>query len=343
MKSCLRAFTLLSAAVMLCLASASAEPTRLTVDGKERNYLLVQPGGYSPRPTIVMLHGLNGSGEDVARATGLDRLASQSGWVAVFPDRQLPLQGWNFFPPGKEPSLLIERSRAIGGVPNDVRFIETLVTDLTRRGISDPKRIYLAGFSNGGFMALRMICTHAEMFAAVGLLVGGMPDLVGNDCNPAKPLPAVMVNSTADASVPYGGGTVQPIGLFSVWPTERLVGFFRKLDGCSEEHEQSLLANATPNKVEVTNWTTCPGGSVLLYRVVGGDHGAPWNNNIDAGRLLMNFFRDRSASLHVVAEPAIRPSVKAVFERYNLLGSCVGLQQAGKREQSLLSAPPARF
>jgi polyhydroxybutyrate depolymerase len=320
MESRLRACTLSSAAVMFYLASASAEPTRLTVEGKERSYLLVQPGGHTPRPTIVMLHGLNGSGEDVARSTGLDRLAPQSGWVAAFPDRQSPLQGWNFFPAGKEPPLLIERSRAIGGVPNDVRFIEALVTDLTRRGISDPKRIYLAGFSNGSFMALRMICAHAELFAAVGLLVGGMPELVGKECNPAKPLPAMMLNSTADASVPYAGGVVQPIGLFSAWPTERLAAFFRKLNGCSERYEDSLLLNARPNIVEVTNWTSCVAGPVVLYRVVGGDHGALWNNNIDVGGLLMNFFRDHGVPLHTSAEPAVKYSVKAVFEQYKLLG-----------------------
>src|SRR5690348_16625394 len=90
---------------------------------------------------IIMRHGLNGSGAEIARTSGLDQLAPQSGWVAVFPDRQFPLQGWNFFPVGKEPPLLIERSRAIGGIPNDLGFLEALVTDLTRRGISDPKRI----------------------------------------------------------------------------------------------------------------------------------------------------------------------------------------------------------
>jgi polyhydroxybutyrate depolymerase len=316
MKALIQAWTLGSAAVMLNVASLAAEPARLTIDGKERTYLIEKPPGQAPRPTIIMLHGLNGSGADVARATGLDRLAPQSGWVAVFPDRQPPLQGWNFFPSGREPSLLLERSRAIGGVPNDAGFLKALVADLVRRGVSDPKRIYLAGVSNGSFMALRMICADAEIFAAVGLLVGGMPEVLGDECRPAKPVPVMMLNGTADTTVPYAGGAVQPGGLFSAWPTERLAAFFRKLNGCSERHDDSLLPNARPNKVEVTHWTSCAGGPVLSYRVIGADHAAPWNNNVDVGRLLTSFFNSKSRS-----DVRAQTSVKAVFEQHNLLGT----------------------
>jgi polyhydroxybutyrate depolymerase len=139
-----------------------------------------------------------------------------------------------------------------------------------------------------------MVCEDAKMFATVGLLVGGMPEALGDGCRPTKPLPVMMLNGTADASVPYAGGLVQPFGLFSAWPTERLVAFFRNLNGCSESHDASVLPDAVPKKVEVTRWPNCAGGPVLQYRVIGGDHGALWNNNVDVGRSLANFFRSNS-------------------------------------------------
>jgi polyhydroxybutyrate depolymerase len=296
MNSIVQTCALAGAAIMLILGSVAAEPARFAFGGRERTYIIERPPGQTPRPTVIMLHGLNSTGADIARLTGLDRLAPQNGFVVLFPERMPQLQGWNFFPRGKEPSLLIERTRASGGAPDDVGFLKGLVADLVGRGISDPKRIYLAGGSNGSFMTLRMICADASMFAAVGLLVGGMPDMLGDECRPAKPIPVMMLNGTTDISVPYAGGPVQPGGIFSAWPTERLVAFLRKLNGCAEKQEQSLLPNTGATKIEVVHWTNCADAPVVFYRVIGGDHSAPWNSNVNVGALLLDFFRGKVRS-----------------------------------------------
>ena len=271
---------------------ATSAVERMQVNGQTRTYLLHRPAAPGPRPTIIMLHGFNGTGANIARQSGLDRLAPQSGLVAVFPDRLPQLQGWNFFPPGKEPPMLLERTRAVGGAPDDVGFLKGLVAELVRRGIADPKRIYLAGLSNGSFMTLRMICADAGMLAAVALLVGGMPELLGADCRPAKPVAALMINGTADRVVPYAGGMVQPGNAFPAWSTERLVEFFRRLDGCSADAEQSVLPSASPHKVEAAHWTSCGGASVVFYRVVGAGHDAA--SALNVGQLLLDFFRDKT-------------------------------------------------
>jgi poly(3-hydroxybutyrate) depolymerase len=89
MKSLVHACAVFGAAVILHFASMAGEHPQLRIDGKDRSYLLERPLGPGPRPTIIMLHGLNGSGADIARTSVLDQLVPQSGWVAVFPDRQL--------------------------------------------------------------------------------------------------------------------------------------------------------------------------------------------------------------------------------------------------------------
>ena len=187
--------------------------------------------------------------------------------------------------------MLIERTRATG-VPDDVAFLKTLVADLVRRGISDPKRFYLAGLSNGSFMALRMICSNADLFAAVGLLLNGMPEVVGADCRPPKPIAVMMINGTADQIVPYGGGPVQPGGLFNVWPAERLEKFFRQLNGCAGTDDHSDLPNVGQKKVEVVRSKICTGDPVAFYRIIGGGHALPAELNV--GRLLLDFFRDKA-------------------------------------------------
>ena len=70
-------------------------------------------------------------------------------------------------------------------------------------------------------MALRMICVDAEIFAALGLLVSGMPDVVAAACNATKAIPVLIVKGTADPIVPHAGGLVANV--LPVWPTERLV------------------------------------------------------------------------------------------------------------------------
>jgi polyhydroxybutyrate depolymerase len=175
-----------------------------------------------------MLHGARSDAAFIARATGLSQLAPQQGMVAVFPQATARTV-WNFFPAGTETERFLALSREEGGIPDDVAFLNALVADLALRGISDPRRIFLAGSSNGGFMTLRMLCTGASC-AAIGVLISGMPEPVGADCGRARPTPTVMIKGTTDPLVPYAGGLVGP-GL-GVWPTDRLVAFLRQLDQC---------------------------------------------------------------------------------------------------------------
>jgi polyhydroxybutyrate depolymerase len=231
-----------------------------------------------------MLHGAGSDAAFIARATGLAQRAPQQGMVAVFPQATARTV-WNFFPAGTETERFLAVSREAGGIPDDVAFLNALVADLAQRGISDPRRTFLAGSSNGGFMTLRMLCTGAS-FAAIGMLISGMPDPVGADCRRARPTPTVMIKGTADSEVPYAGGLMNPA--VGVWPTDRLVAFLRQLDKCISPSKTSDIAGTL---VEIEDSGNCPGGAVLLYRIHGGGHETPPLPN--AAQLLLDFFRDK--------------------------------------------------
>jgi polyhydroxybutyrate depolymerase len=265
-----------------------AETLQLSVNGQARTALVERPTEQSPRPTIIMLHEADGTAAGIAHSSGLGRIAPRRGFAAVFP-QGLAGSRWNFYPPGKETPGFLEMSRRVGGVPDDVAFLKTIVADLVRRRISDPKRIYISGTSNGGFMALRMICVDAEMFAALGLLISGMPDVVAAACNATRAIPVLMVKGTADPIVPHAGGLVANV--LPVWPTERLVTFFLRLDGCSGPAEQAILPGQHPQKIEIDQWMKCAGASVVLYRIVGGGHFLP--PTIQVGEVLLDFLQDK--------------------------------------------------
>src|SRR4051794_39251476 len=89
--------------VLLVLSSLTspcggADMLQLTVDREQRSYLLARPDARSTTtPTIIMLHGVNGTAERIAQLTGLDRLGPQQGFATVFRSRA-PMSGTVFCP-----------------------------------------------------------------------------------------------------------------------------------------------------------------------------------------------------------------------------------------------------
>jgi polyhydroxybutyrate depolymerase len=263
---------------------AAAEPVQIAVNGQERAYLLERPAVPGPHPTLIMLHGAGGT---AAGESGLGPVALAHGFAAVFPDGRG--RRWNFHPPGQATAVDVQFFQQHGGVPDDVAFLKAIIVDLVRRGISDPKRVHLVGFSLGGVMALRMTWIHADLFAAIAVLVSAMADVNGANCRPATPLPALILSGTADPLIPYAGGRTNRGDV--LWPAERLVAFFRRLNGCSEPALSSAVWNPQPQAIEVELSAKCAGGPVAFYRIVGGGHNIP--PVLDGRRMLLDFFHDK--------------------------------------------------
>ena len=231
-----------------------------------------------------MLHGGGGRASEEAQLSGLAQLGPREGFVTIFPQATGGL--WNFFLTGEETVQYAKFFQNHGGLPDDVAFLKMLAADLVRDGIADPKRIYLAGRSLGGVMVLRLACLDAERFAAIGLLISAMPQVIGSHCHPPKPVPVLMINGTDDRVLPYKGlrGDV-------MWPTERLVAFFGQLNGCEKAAQESVLPGQGRQSVVVERLTGCSGGPVVLYRIVGGGHVVP--ETLKASRALLDFFRGK--------------------------------------------------
>jgi poly(3-hydroxybutyrate) depolymerase len=308
-----RSFAALTIAAMALVSSQcraapgphpDVEHMSLSVDGQERTYLIERPNAPGPQPTVIMLHGRGGNAAEMAKGTGLAQLAQQENFVAVFANGMA--HQWNVFPPGTAPQGFMEQGRAGGGIGDDVAFIKTLVGDLIQHGISDPKRIYLAGFSNGGEMTLRMACVAPELFAAVATISNSMSEPVGQDCARVRPLPIVMMHGTADKTSPYAGGDSRRHE-FTFWGVERTIAFFRKLDGCADRSTQTPLPapEQQASGATLTLWSQCAGGAVELVRIEGGVHRVP--DAAFTAPTLWSFLRDKSRGSGMVeAAPAAR-------------------------------------
>ena len=282
---------ILSAGASLAAAAPPEDVTqaKITFDGKVRTYLIETPQGSGPKPTIIMLHGRGSTAAAVAKATGLAPLGTQQDFVAVFPNALA--HEWNHFPPDPVPDTDAKRYTGVGGPPDDVGFLKALLADLVQRGVTDPKHVYLAGFSNGGFMATRLACEDADAFAAIALISSSMSNLAAANCHPSQPLPILIEKGTADTHVPYAGGQTLD-HTFTGLSADQLTDFFTKLDGCSQPADASQIPGPKKKTIDVSTWSKCTSGPVVLYKVNGGIHTV--YKVPDPAETLWDFFKDHS-------------------------------------------------
>jgi polyhydroxybutyrate depolymerase len=255
------------AAVLLGLVFGSASSgfaEELLVDTRDgTRSAIVQPAAHGRAPTVVVLHGALVSAEYTANSYGFAQAGKRYGFAAVFP-RGIDLL-WND-----------GRAAAWNSGADDVTFLRRLARDLVTSGTADPARLYLVGVSNGGMMALRMLCEAPDSFAGIATIIAGMPDLVGAACRSHRPVSVIMFNGTADPLIPYSGGEVGFSGLQGrVWPIERTAVFLAHRNGCATGSKAVVSGPAAPDAIRVVrlDWTHCSSErGVTLYRVEGGGH-----------------------------------------------------------------------
>jgi polyhydroxybutyrate depolymerase len=226
-----------------------------------RRALLYQLQG-SPRPTLMVLHPYSGDAPSTARYSGFLQAAVPRGLNVVVPDAIG--HEWHDTP-DETPSH-----------NNDLAFLGSLVEKLAAEGIADPKRVFIAGISNGGMMAFAIACARPDLFAGVGTISAGMPKHAFESCGLDKPMPLVMINGDADDVLPYRGGDVgNPSGFFRTTAgVEQTAALFAKLHAgnAAREPERTPIRDGK-RLIERIDWST---GSIYpvatVLKVAGGRH-----------------------------------------------------------------------
>ncbi len=286
--------------VALCLGSASAQSAAagpqpvahtLVHGGLTREYLLhVPPGVTQPAPLVVALHGRGGDGAQMAAMTGFTALAERLGFVVLFPSGMD--QQWNY----------------VQGVPgyqlevDDVGFIVGLAQELAAAGTVDPNRMYVTGFSNGGFMAQLLACQVPDVFAAFASVgaagYGGQPGA----CGPPRPTSVLFVHGTHDAAIPWEGLRQEtPQGMVTLLASvSETMAFWAQRLGCSLESTSSLLPNlerSPATRTQLVEFQGCPAGTELrLVAVQGGGHNWPGHPGVLPPQVAGNVSTDFDAS-----------------------------------------------
>ena len=146
-------------------------------DAGARTYKLYVPASYSAAsdarvPLVVMLHGCTQDPDDFAAGTRMNALADEQGFIVAYPAQEVRANGskcWNWF-------RAEDQARDRG----EPALIAGITREIAARYRVDGRRIFVAGLSAGGAMAVVLAATYPELYAAAGVH-SGLPYAVARD------------------------------------------------------------------------------------------------------------------------------------------------------------------
>ncbi len=255
---------------MGCLAVAArtltaAEPVRLTirVGENQRTALAFFPETVpaSGSPVVFIFHGHGGSAESSVK--GFDIQAHWPEAICIY--MQGLLTPSKLDPEGKQAGW----QRAPGEQDNrDIKFFDAMLAELRAQHKIDNRRIYVTGFSNGGFFTYALWAARGNVLAAVAPCACS----AGDNLKFLKPKPCLHLTGNTDRVV---GSHYQL----------QTIAAIRRLNGCDET---GVAWNTGPRMV-VTYYPS-PTGTPFVSAIHIGGHIVPKST----GAWVVRFFKEQA-------------------------------------------------
>jgi polyhydroxybutyrate depolymerase len=242
-----------------------------------------------PAPLVVVLHGWTASAALAEAYTKMAAQAEKSGFIVAFPDGLGQLQGWN--------AGFIDLSGKKG---DDVGFISGVIDKVESESDIDVDRVYVAGHSNGAFMADLLGAKIGSRLAAIGVVAGtiGIPSSAPGGYTmiptPTSPVSVIAIHSRKDVMVAYDKSSS---ALLRCYPAPEAAMWWAKQDGCIPTPKVTKNATGT---VETSLYSGGKNGTeVELVTLTNGSHdwpggltrdGEETDSGLDAAQTLWDFF-----------------------------------------------------
>ncbi len=266
-------------------------------DGRTREYLEYVPQIYfdnpsEPVPLVLCLHGLGNTMESFRDRIHMYNVADTANFIVLTPEAIInSLTGktcWN-------------AGVTVYGIGNglnydidDTGFLDSLLKKTISLYNIDLSRIYVTGYSMGGYMTNKLACQLNDKIAAIASVSG----TIGNDFNPysytLNPIPTLHMHGTDDETVPYSGNSSQG------WDAEDLVNFWVGINNCNTQADTILyddVADTSDNgdyrsilEITYSGGNKCT--ETVFYKIIHGDHGWPYSpaDDIDGTTKIWQFF-----------------------------------------------------
>lgn len=223
-------------------------------------------------PLLVLLHGYGGSGEDLERHSELSRTADELGFAWLAPSGpQDAITGYRYWNAGES---------CCGGNgkygPDHVGALRRLITRTIASAPIDPARVYVGGYSNGGFMAHRFGCEASELVRGIVSISGAGP-IEPVTCRAPTSLRVLQISGNLDTIVSYEGGHLfSNPSLHEHVSAQKTVGDWASRLGCNATPQDAGRIDLEPglpgDETRISRFEGCRSGEVQLWTVDGGEH-----------------------------------------------------------------------
>jgi poly(3-hydroxybutyrate) depolymerase len=171
----------------------------MEIGGDTRYYLMDVPANADNQTPLRLVLALHGFDMNNIAVVDLFNFTQRSGGTAI-----------TVWPQGEGPHPGTESHWGDGVLEstwnandNNYAFLEEIIRDLGERYCIDTERVFITGFSMGGFFTNQIACAHSDWFRAFAPVAGGGPQ----SCSDASVQSAIMVqHGTEDPIVDISSG-----------------------------------------------------------------------------------------------------------------------------------------
>ena len=278
-----RQFLFIPFSVFLLLACSGCDPMRTYEhQGTQRQYLFHKPANLSASaPLVIALHGYGGNARLFRFYSDLDDLADEKGFAVAYPQGVEEETGKAYW----------DASLELVPGADDVGFLTGLAKALQMEHGLDADRIFLFGFSNGGFMAYTLACQAPETFRAMASVLGTMSGHDWRHCQPSTPLPVLQITALDDRTVPPDGSLGVKGGWGGAPPVAQVVEFWQQQNRCSDRDQKNFPPHTRADYCR----RGVAGNEVWFYTIENFGHGWPDSKDdtgIDAIAVVWEFFEN---------------------------------------------------
>lgn len=232
--------------------------------GLTRSYRVYVSPNYNPANPASLLIGLHGLGDNMTNFSGIGfhLIADTANIICVYPqavsDTYLGT-AWN--------SMAGQYGYYPNSSINDIGFINALVDTCVANYSIDVAKIYLCGFSMGGFMTERMALQSNYKFAAFGSMSGTFGAGI-TTFNPGRHVPIAHFHGTMDSTVYYNGD------LYGNDP-EEMINFWVTNNACDTPATEYTYPDTGSDTLTVERYEYSngdPQSDVWFFKMIGAVH-----------------------------------------------------------------------
>jgi polyhydroxybutyrate depolymerase len=262
----------------------------ITVDGTERTYLLHLPETGTliyNLPLVIVLHGHGGTGKQIMKESGFNKLSDRDRFIAVYPDGLN--KAWND-----------GRARSEKGkLGDDAKFMVQLIDTIYKEYHIETSRVFATGISNGGFFSFYLAYKLSYKFLAIAPVCANIPEYFKDKYTPDEPVSLMLINGTEDPLVKYDGGKIgfkfgKSRG--KSISTDETISIFKKITKCGEKPKTEEIPDINPDDECYATKYTYSGGikntEVVLIKITNGGHTWPGGNQYLPKKLIGNTCKD---------------------------------------------------